>query len=158
MARYAINYEKHIGSDEPWRRMAVNTSQVLEWLSEQDPRKVHAVISDFTQMRTYNPTTNTWYAGLSWLVRDKTKQDVSKWIQFHDAYVTGVSLHAGSPVLALRQYTVNRSRSGGRYQQSAWDRQSHLAVGIRAWNDYVDGREARVYRFMKSMLPMPDVH
>jgi hypothetical protein len=156
MARMAINYESHIGSTDPWTRRSIPTSRVMAWLDEQDQRMINAVMADYVQMRSRDHLTNTWYAGLDFLVRSRSKQP-EQWLIFHEGYVQGAYLKADSPIIALKHYTANRTKAGSRYQQSAWDRQAHLAVGIRAWNDFIADDTAKVYRFQKNWLPMPEI-
>jgi hypothetical protein len=159
MARFVINYESHIGSSDPWSRRSIPTTRVIAWLEQQDERMINAVMADYTQMRSRDHLTNTWYAGLDFLVRSRSKQP-EQWLIFHEGYVNGSYLKADSPIYALKTYTANRSRPqgrSGRYQQSAWDRQAHLAVAIRAWNDFTLDETAKVYRFQKNWLPMPGI-
>lgn len=140
--------------DELWGSPDIPATRLMEWLDKQDQDKVKQSVHSFTEAHARFPATNTWYAGLCWLVLNNSA-DSDKWIVFHEGYTTGANLPSGSPILTLRQYTLNRSRASGKWAQSAWDRQAHLAVGVRAWNDWLAGREVQFYRFMRTSLPMP---
>ena len=57
---------------------------------------------------------------------------------------------------ALTQVHDQPAATRAGVQSDTWDRQAHLAVGIRAWNDWLSVREGRFYRFTRKSLPMPD--
>lgn len=155
--RIVINYDRTKGTKDMWDRFAIPPNVVLEWLENNPEDLMTSAIADFYTARTLLPVVNSWYGGLSYLVR-RDSPNKGRWLEFHELFRTGANLGTGHPILSLRSYTINRARMTGKFQQTAWDRQAHVGVGIRAWNDFLVQREARHYKFMKSSLPMPEIH
>lgn len=156
IARITINYERFADSKEPWERVGITAPEILAWVREHDGPVLLQAIHHYNQAHLRLSPTNTWYGGVAWLVATRSAHK-DEWLRFHEAYSTGAGLDSGSPVLALRSYTINRSRLIGKFAQSAWDRQAHVAVGIRAWNDWLAGKETRYYKYQRNSLPMPKV-
>jgi hypothetical protein len=145
--------------DLPWDRSttrAFTPAELIEWFESHDAELVQHAVHLYQEARRALAPTNTWYAAMAYQVLTKSPNK-GRFLEFHHAYCTGIGLPDGSPVIALQRYTVNR-RVNTPGVQSTWDRQAHLAIAIRAWNDWLSGREALHYRFGRKSLPMPRVH
>lgn len=92
-----------------------------------------------------------WYAALMFLIlRDsgnKEKLDI-----FHKSMCEGVGMGADDPRLAFRNYLIRNGAPG-----TFWEQQSYLALGIIAWNDWINGNKRQQVRWMRTSLPMPVV-
>lgn len=71
---------------------------------------------------------------------------------FVESVRTGAMLQVGDPALALRN--LESTRRGG---SSGWHRQARLAIYIKAFNAFLEGRSVRLLSFRQSELPMPKI-
>jgi hypothetical protein len=69
---------------------------------------------------------------------------------FLESLRTGARLEPGDPVLTLRNLEARRLGSA-----SQWQKQQRLAVYIKTFNAYVEGRTVRQLGFRRDELPMP---
>jgi len=70
------------------------------------------------------------------------KHDRTKAMEFYNAVLTGENLRRGDPRLSLRNFFINRpagQRPNARVQ---------LALLIKTWNAWVEGRELLTLKFM----------
>jgi len=134
----------------------ITAAEILDWHKDQDDVVVQKATHLYQEARRLTKATNTWYACLAYEVFTRSPNS-SRFLELHHNYSTGLDMKEGSPVYALRQYTINRAgpRAG---VQSTFDRQAHLGIGLRAWNDFLSGREVAHYRFSRRSLPMPVVN
>ena len=75
------------------------------------------------------------------------------WMQFHESFVLGANLREGDPRLALRNYSVRKKAT----LNPAWAQQMDVAVIIKAFKAYREGRDVRILRFSRDEMPMPDL-
>lgn len=92
------------------------------------------------------------YGFLSVLAYRASTED--KWSEFHEGVISGVGLQQDDPRLTLRNLYARRTRgqTGG-----SWGQQSYIAVGIKAYNAYLQGRSIKVLHFRRDELPMPTI-
>lgn len=155
----AINYDRWKGTKTPWHRTGIAYPEIRQWLKALPPQKMarlDEVLLQYQTARRRIRVTDTWYSSLAWLVAEHSEHS-SRWLMFHEGYMTSEGLYKDSPIAALQRYTINRKADSGSKAQTAWDRQVHVAIGIKAWNDWVVGDTAQYYKFLKTSLPMPEI-
>jgi len=143
--------------DKAWDRTAGRTitpAEILDWIGEQDMVLVNHAANLYQEARRALRPTNSWYAAFAYQVLTKSPNH-GRFLEFHEGYKSGKNLPDGSPIIALSRYTVNRQVLAG--SQSMFDRQGHLGIALKAWNDWLVGREVHNYRFGRRSLPMPKV-
>lgn len=128
-------------------------SAVIEWAQQ------HAASDDLLnacrahyEARSGIRSLGAWYGTAAYLVLTRSP-NVAKWPEFHAGVASGVGLLAGDARLNLRNWVINK----GQAPHSEWDRQQALAVGLLAWDHYVNGRSRDYLKFQRSSLPMPGV-
>lgn len=92
----------------------------------------------------------TAYAALHF-VAHREGYDI-EWQTFDDGFVSGISLNAGDPRLALRNFAV---RPG--VIKTAWHQQMGVAVTFKAFNAYRTGKTMKLLRFTRDQLPLPGI-
>jgi hypothetical protein len=78
------------------------------------------------------------------------------WDDWHGSLLTGAGLQKGDPRLTLRNYFSHQDRA--RDGQGIWARQRNLAVVLKAYRYYKEGKPVKLLRFNKSELPMPSIY
>lgn len=74
------------------------------------------------------------------------------WGGFEDRLFSGVGLEEGDARLTFRNHLIRRPRSHG-----SWSQQHSLAIGIKAFNAYLQGKPIKLLRFYRDELPMPRI-
>lgn len=75
------------------------------------------------------------------------------WKQFHGSILTGAGLSYGDPRLTLINYFGHSSRRVER--QGRWERQKALAMMLKSFVAYREGKSIKNLRFEMTSLPMP---
>jgi len=75
-----------------------------------------------------------------------------EWQTFNEGFVSGISLKAGDPRLALRSYAVRPGTT-----KTAWHQQMAVAVTFKAFHAYRTGKSVKVLRFTRDQLPLPSI-
>lgn len=78
---------------------------------------------------------------------------LGRWHEWHEGIVTGSRLETGDPRLTLRNHFTNARRA--RERRDHWTRQRQLAILIRGYSMFLEGRQSRMIRFEQTALPMP---
>lgn len=75
------------------------------------------------------------------------------WDWFHGGFISGANLPLGDPRIELRNRIVKLIRGGG----NQWLQQQRVAITIKAFNAYLEGRSVKLLRFNRDELPMPQI-
>jgi hypothetical protein len=150
-------------------RSTVAPDDVLRWVAELGPEG-QDLLADaarrVNELRRSIRTVGSWYGSLVWLIQTEAAQP-DLFLEFHEALRAGAGLPSGDTRLAYRNYIINTSPGSLRDATGDMARQAYLAVGIRAWNDWMKGEERQQYKFqagrlrggkrINSSLPMPTI-
>ncbi|MBT1162858.1 hypothetical protein [Bifidobacterium sp. SO1] len=82
------------------------------------------------------------YACLYWTLSKISMDDAD---EFFSKLETGADLEKGSPILALRNYLISALQS--RAAASAYQRRRTVAMVVKAWNKWRDGKPVQMFRF-----------
>lgn len=161
LSRIVLLYEQY--PDRVWESGLVNGAEVYAWYKEQDVPKLIRAVHDFNNARSRLKRVGTWYAGFSWLIRNRSPKG-EVFDEFTQPVEYGNDLSVGDPRLALRNYMI---RGGTTLRTDDWKRQAMTGVALRAWNDWLAGNERNNYKFqagtvrngkrIQSSLPMPEI-
>jgi hypothetical protein len=127
----------------------------VEWVELQNRARLDQCIRDYNVLRRQVGELGHWYSTLSWLVHSQSAH-ANRWLEFHEGVVHGENLKSGDPRLTLRNYLIRGQRARG----DRWERQASLAIGIKAWNDYVTDSSRQTLVFRRNELDrsgMPEV-
>lgn len=80
---------------------------------------------------------------------------LSEWDEWHSKIASGEGLLKGDPRLTIRNYFSHEARI--REGSGIWQRQRRLALLIKAYRAYRDGRSVSLIRFDKHSMPMPRI-
>lgn len=130
-----------------WTQDQLSKGEILEWVANQDWSSLTQAAHDYSTLRRQSKLLGFWYGALSYMVNTESQyQDM--WIPFHEALVHGNELKGDDARLVLRNYLVRNQPKKGDY----WQRQTHLAIGIKTWNGYVTGTSKKLLIFQESEL------
>lgn len=77
----------------------------------------------------------------------------NQWMEFHTGITDGVGLGMDDPRLRLRNLFIRRNSN----PSGNWMQQMTVALCIKAYNAYIEGRGIKNLRFTRDELPMPTV-
>lgn len=128
-ARLLYMYDEH--EYKYWRSVKVSNHQILDTVQRSGIAEYVQVCSQLGPVG-FIPAAAT----VGYYVAERAYPDGP-----HERFIENLRVGAGldddSPALVLRNYMI-RSKSVGRVRRDA---HVHLALYIKAWNDYVDGRK-----------------
>jgi hypothetical protein len=147
LANLILRYERH--PKTLWQSDTVTKAEVVEWVATQDWADLTIAVRDYHQVRSHmkKQGLGMWYGALRWLVHEHST-NASRWYEFHEAISFGTNLSAGDARLTLRNYMLR----GQRTKTNHWQRQSELATGIKAWNDFTTDTPRDLLVFKHSEL------
>lgn len=132
-----------------WQPDTVTKTQFREWVDNANWAELIITVRDYHQLRAVVKTTGlgNWYSALRFLVhRDSAHAD--RWYEFHQSLVNGANLKEDDVRLKFRNYLMRPRQA----KTSHWQRQSELAIGIKAWNAFIEGTKKDLFIFRKDEL------
>lgn len=144
-------YDKY--PDSAWHnpRYPSKTWQLQYAMAHQD--EVQDAVRESAAAFRHTRIARTQYGVLYMLVARHGLLD--EWAGWHDGIMSGSGLLIGDPRLTLRNYFMHDSRS--REGSTVWNRQRRLAIVLKAYRAYREGRSVRLLRFDRNSLPMPTI-
>jgi hypothetical protein len=148
--RYVYLFDT-LPSDMGWsgHRARLTNDQILE-LYQQHPQMLDCVRQARSVAGAIGIISSACAAAIYITRRSAPDRDQSEWF---NGVVSGANLDEGDPRLRLRNFFMNARAQGGRRRMDA---REHLAVYIKAWNDWVRGEKRGFLAFRKGeLMPKP---
>lgn len=136
---------------KPWQATMLTKTEVNKYAMENN-ESLQAVTGYAEKFIDEFRSGKVWYATVAYIVLKHSKFPVEKWEEFHQAVITGAGLDEGDPRLALRRHITRNPVPAG-----LWPNQERIAIGLIAWNRWNTGKETKLLRYGKTMLPMTKV-
>jgi hypothetical protein len=116
-----------------------STGAQLEFLNEHPELHeiAHRIAKHKDRIRKIRPAS---FGVFLWLIEQVDAEDADAFIA---QYISGTELAEGSPILALRNYADNLAFHGTQ-RGSSLEPRTWLALMIKAWNAWRDGREMKL--------------
>lgn len=125
----------------------MTNDQVLE-LFQSTPKIVDCV-RDARQISTATGIIPSAAAAAIYVTREAAP--AADWVAWSEGLMTGANLDLGDPRLAFRNFFSNARAQGGKRRVDA---QEHMAIYIRAWNYWVEGKSRKHLQY-RTGDPMP---
>lgn len=141
-ARLVIFYD--LLSDKVWHGVEINkeisTHRVVEFSVENGPA-LYAAIQLALPVRQIVKMNMSALSTAAYLI-DRVAPESEQAAEFFGRLASGESLGRGDPRLTLRNMYI-----GGRPDRRSMDRQYQLAVILKAWNAFVEGRQVKMFKW-----------